>query len=369
MVSKGKLLGRLSDWSTLVVLAGIVVLPFLPGHATDPVRPAVRAKAPARVASQAVAPTPTAPAPTPPVSDAPHDAPQAKTTPAIAPATPDASAPAAPVPDVWTDAQQAAGLRECLRLLAPLAADVDLEEPIKKGQCGTPAPLHLRSIGATAKVEFHPAPMMNCRLAAQLTRWVETVLQPAAREVLGSRITRIVGASSYSCRNMYSNPKLPLSEHATGAAVDIAGFVTADGRTIRVLKGWGPTERDIAAAQKAAAQKQVAEAKKADATKKKKGAKADSDDTASASEGTAHESAKEEAKVHKAGFKLDERKVVATAAVPLTAAETTEAAFLKRLHHGACAMFGTVLGPEANEAHRNHFHFDVRQRKRRGVCH
>ena len=33
--------------------------------------------------------------------------------------------------------------------------------------------------------------------------------------------------------------------------------------------------------------------------------------------------------------------------------------FLRRLHKGACGTFGTVLGPDANEAHRNHFHFDL----------
>src|SRR4051794_32744343 len=30
--------------------------------------------------------------------------------------------------------------------------------------------------------------------------------------------------------------------------------------------------------------------------------------------------------------------------------------FLRKVHEGASGMFGTVLGPEANEAHRNHLH-------------
>jgi hypothetical protein len=45
-----------------------------------------------------------------------------------------------------------------------------------------------------------------------------------------------------------------------------------------------------------------------------------------------------------------------------------EAQFLRRLHKGACGIFGTVLGPEANEAHRNHFHFDMATRKRNAFC-
>ena len=39
--------------------------------------------------------------------------------------------------------------------------------------------------------------------------------------------------------------------------------------------------------------------------------------------------------------------------------KSAEAAFLHRLHKGACGVFGTVLGPEANEVHRDHFHFDL----------
>ncbi len=32
--------------------------------------------------------------------------------------------------------------------------------------------------------------------------------------------------------------------------------------------------------------------------------------------------------------------------------------FLRAVHDGACSYFRVALGPEANEAHRNHFHFD-----------
>ncbi len=163
-----------------------------------------------------------------------------------------------PPPDVWTPEELAAGLRQCVQLLAPVTADVAMEEPMKHGQCGTPAPLALRSAGGKDKVEFAPAPTMNCRLAASMGEWVDKVLQPAAQEVLGSRITRILGSGSYSCRNIYNNPKLTLSEHATGNAIDVAAFVTADGRTITVKQGWGPTERDIVAAKKKAAEKLAA---------------------------------------------------------------------------------------------------------------
>ncbi len=353
MASKDRLLARVSEWSTLVVLAGITTLPLLPPqHKGQPVHhaPAVAA-APPRIETHAAVPPAPAVTPSPaPAEVAPKPA-----------ATPQTSPAAGPVPDAWTDAEQAAGLRGCLRLLAPIAAEVELDEPIKKGPCGMAAPVLLHSVGTTAKVEFHPAPEMSCRLAARLARWIDTVLQPTAREVLGSRVTRVIDAGSYSCRHMYSNPNLPLSEHATGSAVDIAGFVTADGRTIRVAKGWGPTERDIAAAQKKAADAARVAARKKDEKSAKGGTETASSDK---------KKAPDEAKVHKAGYKSEHGSVaVVPAATTLTAAKTVEAAFLKRLHSGACTEFGTVLGPEANDAHRDHFHFDVKERKRRGICH
>jgi hypothetical protein len=39
------------------------------------------------------------------------------------------------------------------------------------------------------------------------------------------------------------------------------------------------------------------------------------------------------------------------------------AAFLHAIHEGACRIFGTALGPEANDAHRNHFHLDMKERR------
>ena len=47
---------------------------------------------------------------------------------------------------------------------------------------------------------------------------------------------------------------------------------------------------------------------------------------------------------------------------------TPEATFLRDVHAGACRIFGTVLGPEANEAHRNHLHLDLARRRRSAFC-
>jgi hypothetical protein len=45
-----------------------------------------------------------------------------------------------------------------------------------------------------------------------------------------------------------------------------------------------------------------------------------------------------------------------------------QAKFLRRVHQGACEMFTTVLGPEANDIHRTHLHLDLQDRHSLNVC-
>lgn len=49
-------------------------------------------------------------------------------------------------------------------------------------------------------------------------------------------------------------------------------------------------------------------------------------------------------------------------------AEDGEAAFLRRVRDEACGIFGTVLSPDYNEAHRDHLHLDQAARGWGGFC-
>lgn len=85
-----------------------------------------------------------------------------------------------------------------------------------------------------------PAPpglVTSCPVAAALFLW-ERELQAEARTKLGTSVTRLLHAGSYSCRRLYNRPDGAWSEHATADAVDIIGFQLADGRTISVLRDW-----------------------------------------------------------------------------------------------------------------------------------
>jgi hypothetical protein len=324
-----------------------------------------------------------------------------------------------PEPGTWSDTEIIAALRDCLRRLAPLGAEIEITQPVKEERCGAPAPVVLRRLGAGAgKVELQPPATINCAMVASLHAWVEKTLQPAAQELLGSSIVRMRQVSGYVCRNRIGTPQLAdrLSEHALANALDIAGFVTADGRTVDVLGKWGPTVRDLREAQEKAweavqaakgalkqAEGEAAQAAGA-AARAEKGPKREQATAAAAQKKAEASRKREEVQAKEADWKkalartaemqklargtdakpggggkpvrahrtADKKGADAKGPTPIPpggpSGVDAEALFLRRLHKGACGPFGTVLGPEANEAHRDHFHLDLATRKRSAFC-
>ena len=81
---------------------------------------------------------------------------------------------------------------------------------------------------------------VTCETAAALALWMEHEVQPNAVRMLGTRVASVTHFGSYACRNIKGSPWLGAirSEHATANAVDITGFVLADGRTVSILRDW-----------------------------------------------------------------------------------------------------------------------------------
>ena len=119
---------------------------------------------------------------------------------------------------------------------------------------------------------------VTCTLASTLSGWARFGVDRAAQQILGSPLVRIETMGSYSCRNVAGTSRL--SGHATANAVDVSGFVLADGRRITVLRDWNAQSPQVRA-------------------------------------------------------------------------------FLSAVRDSACKRFGTVLSPEYNAAHRDHFHLEV----------
>ena len=120
----------------------------------------------------------------------------------------------------------------------------------------------------------------TCQLAVAGALFERHVLLPAAREYLRQEIVKVAHFGTYACRNINHRAGGRRSEHATANAIDIAGFVLANGQQITVKGDW-------------------------------------------------------------------------------SGGEGRREAFLRALRDGACGFFDVVLSPDYNEAHHDHFHFDM----------
>ena len=77
---------------------------------------------------------------------------------------------------------------------------------------------------------------VTCPLASTFAGWARFGVDRAARQILGSALERIETMGSYNCRNVAGTDRL--SAHAHANAIDVSGFVLADGRRITVLADW-----------------------------------------------------------------------------------------------------------------------------------
>ncbi len=135
-----------------------------------------------------------------------------------------------------------AELKQCLADLKQLRAQYALLPDQDRGAgCSTYSSVALTSIG----IPITNITAIQCPLARTLALWARDAVQPAARNVFGSPVVRLESMGSYSCRNVIGRPQMAgtRSEHATANAVDISGFVLADGRRITIENGWhGPDD-------------------------------------------------------------------------------------------------------------------------------
>jgi hypothetical protein len=113
--------------------------------------------------------------------------------------------------------------------------------PVVSGQCGYADGVRLTAGGART-IGFSPREVgTSCPVAAALAVWEWQVVQPAARRHFDSPVARIEHFGSYNCRRLYGRSTGDWSEHAAANALDVAGFVLADGRRVTVVGDWKGT--------------------------------------------------------------------------------------------------------------------------------
>jgi hypothetical protein len=85
---------------------------------------------------------------------------------------------------------------------------------------------------------------LSCRAAVSFALWEHHVVQPAAQQSFGKRVARLEHAGSFACRNVNGSGGARRSRHATADALDVDGFVLADGKRVRVLHAWNGGEQE-----------------------------------------------------------------------------------------------------------------------------
>jgi hypothetical protein len=139
-------------------------------------------------------------------------------------------------------------VRQCLANLgATRASFTPLPDQHFGAGCSTVGTVRLTSLrsddATLALVNLGP---VACPLANTFAAWARFGVDRAAQQILGSRLVKIETMGSYSCRNVAGSARR--SAHATADAIDVSGFVLADGRRITVLDDWSngtPAEREF----------------------------------------------------------------------------------------------------------------------------
>ena len=89
--------------------------------------------------------------------------------------------------------------------------------------------------------------ILTCRAALSLAMLDRHALGAAARTHLGAPVTRVEHLGTYACRNINHAASGRRSRHATADAIDISGFVLADGRRLTLTADWSSAEAGRAA--------------------------------------------------------------------------------------------------------------------------
>jgi len=147
--------------------------------------------------------------------------------------------PATPPP---SRADQERALRLCLGNLGQAGVRYTrLPDRSFKGGCTAIGTVQLLDVG----MPVTNLGAMTCRLALPFSSWAGDAVQAAAKAWLDSPVVKIESFGTYSCRPVNGVEGGKLSEHGRSNAVDISGFILANGRRITVLEGWNGTDQNV----------------------------------------------------------------------------------------------------------------------------
>lgn len=90
----------------------------------------------------------------------------------------------------------------------------------------------------SSSVRFNQSFVATCPLALAWVMYERHELQPAAQQIMGSRVRQVDHVGSFACRNIYHRENARRSEHATAEALDVTGFRFENGQRITLINHW-----------------------------------------------------------------------------------------------------------------------------------
>ena len=126
--------------------------------------------------------------------------------------------------------------RQCLASLDRAGVRYALEAaPAGLGSCAVATAVRV----SAASLDWNQPGIVSCRFALELDAFARETIEPAASAHFGERVVVLRHFGTYSCRRE-SGGGHRWSQHASGNAIDIAGFALADGTVISVERDWRP---------------------------------------------------------------------------------------------------------------------------------
>jgi hypothetical protein len=136
--------------------------------------------------------------------------------------------------EAWrTQAEDACISRNLVASSAYMSRTAPIDGP---GTCGMSYPFKVSAFAGGA-VSLNRQQVLACPIIPAIDLWLEEVVRPAARQILGSELAEL-RAGSYACRSRNNQRGARLSEHAFGNALDVMAFRLQDGREITISGGW-----------------------------------------------------------------------------------------------------------------------------------
>ena len=109
-------------------------------------------------------------------------------------------------------------------------------EPGQDAACAVTEPMMVEALtigrdGERRRVAFLPPVTLSCAMAISVAQWLETSVQPLAKGYFERDLTALRVGGGHECRRRNRSTSGPLSEHATGRALDVFAFVVGDGKS------------------------------------------------------------------------------------------------------------------------------------------